>query len=111
MSELLNAERIFKSRTHILYALGKQGYNVQDYAEISQAELIALIKNDQLDMLVTNLENNTKIYIKYELNTVLNPKKINDMIQDLFHDDEKILTEKDNLFSGLIDISELIVFL
>lgn len=87
-SNILVSE-IFTSRKIILELMGKQGYNINDYANFSISEVNAMNKNNQLDMLlekndenVTNDGPKKKIYIRYGLSNV------RQMIDDLF-----ILTE------------------
>ena len=48
--------------------LDQQGYNTNDYSEFSINEVLAMISNNQLDMLVnedTDKEEKKKVYIKY----------------------------------------------
>ena len=44
---------IYKSRTMVLELLQDQGYNTEDYDEFSVTEVNSLVKNKQLDMLLT----------------------------------------------------------
>ena len=84
--------------------MGKQGYNVNDYANFSINEVNSMKQNNQLDMLletkdevVTNENPKKKIYIRYYLSARPAAKNIREMIDDLF-----ILTEtlrkEDTLF-------------
>ena len=95
---------IFTSRQIILELMGKQGYNVNDYANFSINEVNSMKQNNQLDMLletkdevVTNENPKKKIYIRYYLSARPAAKNIREMIDDLF-----ILTEtlrkEDTLF-------------
>ena len=95
---------IFTSRQIILELMGKQGYNVNDYANFSINEVNSMKQNNQLDMLletkdevVTNENPKKKIYIRYYLSARPAAKNILEMIDDLF-----ILTEtlrkEDTLF-------------
>lgn len=86
---------IFTSRQIILELMGKQGYNVNDYANFSINEVNSMKQNNQLDMLletkdevVTNENPKKKIYIRYYLTGRPAAKNIREMIDDLF-----ILTE------------------
>ena len=86
---------IFTSRQIILELMGKQGYNVNDYANFSINEVNSMKQNNQLDMLletkdevVTNENPKKKIYIRYYLSSRPAAKNIREMIDDLF-----ILTE------------------
>jgi DNA-directed RNA polymerase subunit H (RpoH/RPB5) len=84
--------------------MGKQGYNVNGYANFSVNEVNSMKQNNQLDMLletddgvVTNENPKKKIYIRYYLTGRPAAKNIREMIDDLF-----ILTEtlkkEDTLF-------------
>jgi DNA-directed RNA polymerase subunit H (RpoH/RPB5) len=95
---------IFTSRQIILELMGKQGYNVNGYANFSVNEVNSMKQNNQLDMLletddgvVTNENPKKKIYIRYYLTGRPAAKNIREMIDDLF-----ILTEtlkkEDTLF-------------
>ena len=86
---------IFTSRQIILELMGKQGYNINDYANFSVNEVNSMKQNNQLDMLletkdevVTNENPKKKIYIRYYLTGRPAAKNIREMIDDLF-----ILTE------------------
>ena len=57
---------IFTSRQIILELMGKQGYNVNDYANFSINEVNSMKQNNQLDMLLET---------KDEVVTNENPKK------------------------------------
>ena len=95
---------IFTSRQIILELMGKQGYNINGYANFSINEVNSMKQNNQLDMLlettdevVTNENPKKKIYIRYYLTGRPAAKNIREMIDDLF-----ILTEtlqkEDTLF-------------
>ena len=92
---------IHKSRQTILSQLQRQGYDVEDYVNFSMNEIDSMLSNSQLDMLLTNKTNNTKIYIKYYFTIKQNSKQIkkevlDNVIEDLFVIEE-ILTKKDTL--------------
>jgi DNA-directed RNA polymerase subunit H len=83
--------------------MGKQGYNIEDYANFSVNEVNSMKQNNQLDMLlekkeedpVTKLKN--KIYIRYYLGKTIRPSNLQEMIDDLFNLEE-ILKKNDTLF-------------
>ena len=100
---------IFNSRKVLLELMGKQGYNISDYANFSINEVNSMRQNNQLDMLLeTSNENVTvetpkkKIYIRYYLSARPAAKNIQEMIDDLF-----VLTEtlkkSDTLFIVIKD--------
>jgi DNA-directed RNA polymerase subunit H (RpoH/RPB5) len=83
---------IFNSRKTILDLMGKQGYNINEYANFSISEVNSMKQNNQLDMLLETSEEKDgpkkKIYIRYYLASRPAPKNIQEMIDDLF-----VLTE------------------
>ncbi len=92
---------IHKSRQTILSQMQRQGYDVEDYINFSMNEIDSMLSNSQLDMLLTNPTNNTKIYIKYYFTIKQNSKQIkkevlDNVIEDLFVIEE-VLTKKDTL--------------
>jgi DNA-directed RNA polymerase subunit H len=94
---------VYTSRNNILDLMGKQGYNIEDYANFSVNEVNSMKQNNQLDMLlekkeedpVTKLKN--KIYIRYYLGKTIRPSNLQEMIDDLFNLEE-ILKKNDTLF-------------
>ena len=54
--------KLFRSRNIILNQLSeKRGFDVSDYKDFSVTEIYNLMKNDQLDMLLTNSTTGKKI--------------------------------------------------
>lgn len=91
---------IYNSRKIILDLLGKQGYNINDYANFSVNEVNSMKQNNQLDMLLEMNDENIekkKIYIRYYLASRPAPKNIQEMIDDLYVLTET-LTKTDSLF-------------
>lgn len=103
--------KIFRSRLILLEILKeKRGFDVSDYEGFSVTEIYTLMKNEQLDMLVTNPETNKKIFIKYHLGPKLKSdgRQIYEYIDDLFEldqvldeEDELIIIIKDKVNDGL----------
>ena len=91
---LLN--RIFKSRLIILELLKEQGYDIGAYENFSANELEILINKNQLDMLVTNISTDRKVYVKY-VPTVFKVASVNEIIEDLFQYNQT-LTVNDTLY-------------
>jgi DNA-directed RNA polymerase subunit H (RpoH/RPB5) len=87
---------IYKSRKTILEILEYQNYGVDEYNNFSINEIDAMYKNKQLDMLLTHESNNTKIYVKYCLDTKQLKQQLDNFIEDLYTI-ENILTKKDTL--------------
>ena len=94
---------VFTSRNIILDLMGKQGYNIEDYANFSISEVNSMKQNNQLDMLLEKKEEDpvtkrkNKIYIRYYLGKTIRPANLQEMIDDLFNLEE-ILKKEDTLF-------------
>ena len=94
---------VFTSRNIILDLMGKQGYNIEDYANFSISEVNSMKQNNQLDMLLEKKEEDpvtkrkNKIYIRYYLGKTIRPANLQEMIDDLFNLEE-ILKKDDTLF-------------
>ena len=56
---------IYNSRINIAAMLEYQGYDISDYEGITITEVHTMNNNDQLDMLFTNTNTNSKTYVKY----------------------------------------------
>jgi DNA-directed RNA polymerase subunit H (RpoH/RPB5) len=92
---------IYKSRNTILELLESQDYAVDDYLGFSMNEIDAMLKNSQLDMLITHKTDGKKVYVKYYSSVKQSAKQIkpavlDDVIEDLYTIEE-ILTKKDTL--------------
>ena len=94
---------VFTSRNIILDLMGKQGYNIEDYANFSISEVNSMKQNNQLDMLLEKKEEDpvtkrkNKIYVRYYLGKTIRPANLQEMIDDLFNLEE-ILKKEDTLF-------------
>ena len=94
---------VYTSRNIILDLKGKQGYNIEDYANFSISEVNSMKQNNQLDMLLEKNEEDpvtkrkNKIYIRYYLGKTIRPANLQEMIDDLFNLEE-ILKKNDTLF-------------
>lgn len=88
---------IYKSRHTIIELLDHQEYDTKEYEGFSINEIDAMVKNNQLDMLMTNKKTQQKIYVKYYLNAKqIRPAVLEDLIEDLFTI-ENVLTKNDTL--------------
>uniref|UniRef100_A0A6C0AVJ5 RNA polymerase subunit H/Rpb5 C-terminal domain-containing protein n=1 Tax=viral metagenome TaxID=1070528 RepID=A0A6C0AVJ5_9ZZZZ len=92
---------LYKSREIILQILKTNKYDVSEYENFKSHELHAMMKNNEMDMLLKKSDGNKKIYIKfYELtgkqSKVLRQTVIDEIIEDLY-EIENILTEEDDL--------------
>ena len=88
--------QLYKSRKILLELLKRRGFDVKGYDNFSFSELRVMHANKQLDMLLTNLATNKKIYIKYHLTTKIRPPYVYDYVEDLFNLEE-VLTPTDDL--------------
>jgi len=97
MAENRNNIVVHKSRKVILDILNTRGYDISDYEGFSINEIYSLYTNDQLDLLLTHKNNETKIYIKYyNLEKTIRPNNVHEIIDDLFNV-EQILSPNDDL--------------
>jgi DNA-directed RNA polymerase subunit H (RpoH/RPB5) len=88
---------IYKSRKTITELLSHQDYTTSDYDDFSINEIDAMFTNAQLDMLMTNEKNGTKVYVKYYLAAKqIRPANLDDVIEDLYSIDN-VLTKNDTL--------------
>lgn len=100
---------LFNSRKNILNHLFQQDYNIDDYSNFSFLDINAMYMNNQMDMIVSHNKNETKIYVKYFLDTKIRPANLDNIIEDLFINpvDEEtqhpLLTKKDTLILILGD--------
>ena len=96
--------KIYKSRKNLLNILEKRGFDISDYNNFGINEIQAMYANKQLDMLLTEKNENKKIYVKYHVTSKngnstfpkLRDSHINDYIDDLFNLEE-ILDKNDEL--------------
>ena len=89
-------EYIYNSRKNILDLLKEQNYNVDDYTNASVNEVHLMVQNKQQDMLLSNDDDDRKVYVKYHLGKTLRQNNIYEMLEDLF-EVENILTKRDDL--------------
>ena len=75
--------QIVKSRDNILAILKKRGFDVSSYENQSVSHVHIMSQTDQLDMLLTNLNTEKKVYVKYHLGKTLRQNNIMDYIDDL----------------------------
>lgn len=88
--------QIYKSRNIILELLKVQGYNTSDYDDTGINELFSAFNSNQLDMMLSKVNNSKKVYVKYNLEK-LNETIINNYIHDLYLSEEKVLSTNDDL--------------
>lgn len=89
--------KLFKSRNTLLEQLEQLSYNIKEYFDFSINEIDAMNNNNQLDMLLTNENNNSKAYVKYHLTSKqINRANLDNIIEDLYNIDN-VLTKDDTL--------------
>jgi DNA-directed RNA polymerase subunit H (RpoH/RPB5) len=91
---------IYNSRKNLLDILETLDYNITEYSGFSINEVDAMLKHNQLDMLLSK-PNGDKAYIKYlcgakPSSKMANPKAIGEIIEDLYIN-ETVLEKKDTL--------------
>ena len=96
MSQSSQILAIYKSRKFLLELLKEQGYNIDDYSNITISETHMRVQQNQQDMLMTNPTTEKKVYVKYHLDKTLRQNNMYELIEDLF-DVEEILSKKDDL--------------
>ncbi len=90
-------KKIYKTRKTILELLKSQGYDTEDEIDFSINEIHAMYQNKELDMLLENKDTSKKTYVKYHIHSGLRPQIIHDIIDDLFHTEELLNPDRDNL--------------
>lgn len=102
---------IYKSRLTLLEQLKAQGYNTENYDGFSINDVSLMEKNDQLNMMVSNDNNDTngdsngvgrKTYVMYELVKTLRGASLEEIVYNMF-DVENVLTNKDTLIVVIKD--------
>lgn len=92
---------LYNSRVNILKILSSIGYGVADYENFKSHELHAMMKNNELDMLLVNEKSGKKIYIKFfeltgKQSKILRQTIIEEILDDLY-EIENILSDNDDL--------------
>jgi DNA-directed RNA polymerase subunit H (RpoH/RPB5) len=87
--------QIYKSRNVLLELMDKQGYDVKNYTNFSVNAIEAMIKNDQLDILLEK-EDGKKASIIYLKGSQIKSKTIDDIVEQLI-DVENVISKKDDI--------------
>lgn len=96
---------ISKARQNVLELMNKNGYDTTEYDNFTKSEVNAMNSYQQLDMLLTK-DDNTKIYIRFALDTKVSVNLIKRMVDELFTNTEDedaegtgpTLTKNDTLY-------------
>ena len=98
---------VYKSRNNLLAILKTRGYNVDDYALFGISDIDTMVKHDQLDMTLTEMdkdgdaagvsveegeinEGGKKVHVRYNVSSNINAKSLSNMIDDLYTIDETL---------------------
>ena len=92
--------QIVKSRDNILAILKKRGFDVSSYENQSVSHVHIMSQTDQLDMLLTNLNTEKKVYVKYHLGKTLRQNNIMDYIDDLYTLDNILIKDDELIVIG-----------
>ena len=87
---------VFTSRNILLTQLNNRGFDVSNYINFSVNEINLMLQNKQCDILVEN-EHGHKVYVKYHLSKAIRPSHIYDAIDDLFHIEQILNKDTDQL--------------
>jgi DNA-directed RNA polymerase subunit H (RpoH/RPB5) len=88
---------IYNSRRNLLEILESIGFNTSESDMFSINEVDAMYKNNQLDMLLTKNDTDSKVYIKYYLNArQIKKQDLDDIIEDLYIIDS-VLKKEDTI--------------
>jgi DNA-directed RNA polymerase subunit H (RpoH/RPB5) len=106
---------VYKSRHILLEQMQAQDYGVGDYDGFSVNEVNTMKTNNQLDMILEKIQEDSttklksKIYIRYYLAKALRPANLQEMIDDLFNVEE-VLKKTDTLLIIVKDeVNETII--
>lgn len=93
--------QVVKSRKNLLNILEKRNFDVSNYANESVSQVQIMFQNNQLDMLMSqnneeSSKDTKKVYVKYYLGKNLRINNIMDFIDDLFSL-ENVLNKNDDL--------------
>jgi DNA-directed RNA polymerase subunit H (RpoH/RPB5) len=92
-------QTIYKARKTILQQLASQNYDVSEYSQFSVNEIDAMLANNQLDMLVSDVDTQRKAYVKFHIDAKqFRPQVLDEVIEDLFLI-ETVLTKNDTLIA------------
>lgn len=89
--------KLYVSRKILIEHLEKQGFETDDVKNFSHNDIHIMAKNDQLDMYLTNPDNNQKIYVKYYILKELRPQNIHDIADEIYVLEELLKKNQDQL--------------
>jgi DNA-directed RNA polymerase subunit H len=96
---------ISKARQNVLELMNNNGYDTTEYDNFTKSEVNAMNSYNQLDMLLTKDVDQSKIYIRFALDTKVTVTLIKAMVENLFYAIEEgdesatpVLSRKDILY-------------
>lgn len=89
--------KLYISRKILVELLETQGFYVENVKNFSHNDIHIMAKNNQLDMYLTNNDNNKKIYVKYYILKELRPQNVHDIIDEIFVLEELLQKDGDQL--------------
>ena len=97
MSTINRVQSIYKARQTILTLCQDSGFDISDYYEFGIDDVNAMYNNNQLNLLLENETNNTKMCIHFYLDKKqIKPQNLDDIVEEVFYINE-LLTNKDTL--------------
>jgi DNA-directed RNA polymerase subunit H (RpoH/RPB5) len=88
---------IFTSRKNLLDILKENGYKTDDFEGYSINHVGTLIKNNQLNLLLTHVTENQKLYVKYTVDGSRITSQAVHKLKDEFFGEDSFLSKKDTL--------------
>ena len=88
--------QVYKARNTLLGQFAEQGYNVEPLMGFSITEIGTMMKNEQLDFMVTHPDGR-KIYVKYYNLKTLRPANVYEFVEQMFKVEET-LNKNDTLY-------------
>ena len=85
-----------KSRQNIIDILESRGFDVSKYKGANINEISAMEIHNQLDMLIVNMDQTKRVYVKFHMKSSIKPMYIHNYVEDLF-DIDHILEKSDDL--------------
>lgn len=79
---------ISKGRQNVLELMDKNGYDTTEYMNFTKSEVNAMNSYQQLDMILTKEEDNSKIYIRFALESKVTVNLIKGIVDNLFYQTE-----------------------
>ena len=97
MTTINRVQTIYKARKTILSLCENRGFDTSDYNEFGIDDVNTMYYNDQLNLILDNEYENSKMCIHFYLDKKqIKPQNLDDIVEQVFYIDE-LLTLKDTL--------------